>query len=250
MAESPDIRARLTHPLAPASALIDNVPVSPQSPNTALERVGDDALGHSVGNGAAGGAVGEVRALAAARAGTQAAVARLVRRAVGADESVSAPLGEEHLLVTCAGVVCAVALAHLREVLPTLPTATALPFSPSWLLGVFPLRTELVALVDPAPTVRDVPQVEAETTARRLAAVLVAGAGEQSLGLAVAAVGDIAVVREEEIVRDTSGLGGGVRPAYVAGWYTPAGGRPAVLLDVPRLVADLLRALSEESVDG
>jgi chemotaxis signal transduction protein len=163
---------------------------------------------------------------------------------------VSVPPGDEHLLVICAGMPCAVALSRLREVLPALPATTALPFSPPWLLGIFPLRTELVALVDPTPVLCDAPPSGAGTNLGPLAAVLVAGEGEQSLGMAVAAVGDIAVIQPEEIVRDPSGLGGGVRSVYVGGWYAPAGGRPAVILDLPRLVTDLLRELAEESVDG
>jgi chemotaxis signal transduction protein len=55
------------------------------------------------------------------------------------------------LLFVCAGVPCAAPLAELREALPTLPRTTPLPFSPPWLLGLFPLRTEIIGLVDPVP---------------------------------------------------------------------------------------------------
>jgi len=59
--------------------------------------------------------------------------------------------GIEHLLFVCAGVPCAAPLAELREALPTMPRTTQLPFSPPWLLGLFPLRTEIIGLVDPTP---------------------------------------------------------------------------------------------------
>lgn len=42
-------------------------------------------------------------------------------------------------------------LISLWEALPTIPTTTPLPFSPSWLIGLFPLRTDIVTLVDPRP---------------------------------------------------------------------------------------------------
>ena len=55
--------------------------------------------------------------------------------------------GDPYLLFTCADVACAAPLAHFREVLPTLPTTVALPFSPPWMLGFFALHTELIGLV-------------------------------------------------------------------------------------------------------
>jgi chemotaxis signal transduction protein len=42
-------------------------------------------------------------------------------------------------------------LQTLREALPLIPAFTSLPFSPPWLLGVFPLRADLVTLIDPQP---------------------------------------------------------------------------------------------------
>jgi chemotaxis signal transduction protein len=46
-------------------------------------------------------------------------------------------------------------LQTLREALPLIPAFTLLPFSPPWLLGVFPLRTDLVTLIDPQPFLGD-----------------------------------------------------------------------------------------------
>ncbi len=43
------------------------------------------------------------------------------------------------------------ALTSLWEALPAIPKTTPLPFSPSWLVGLFPLRTDLVTLIDPRP---------------------------------------------------------------------------------------------------
>src|SRR5271165_459536 len=59
--------------------------------------------------------------------------------------------GTEYLMFTCADIRCAVPLKSLREVRPSLPPVVSLPFSPDWLIGIFPLRTQLLALVDPAP---------------------------------------------------------------------------------------------------
>src|SRR5579875_1764982 len=59
--------------------------------------------------------------------------------------------GVEHLLFVCANLPCAAPLAELREALPALPRTTPLPFSAPWLLGIFPLRTEIIGLADPVP---------------------------------------------------------------------------------------------------
>ncbi len=72
-------------------------------------------------------------------------------RTLGQPSEEEERAGAEHLLFVCAGVPCAAPLADLREALPTMPRTTPLPFSPPWLLGLFPLRTEIIGLVDPVP---------------------------------------------------------------------------------------------------
>ncbi len=57
----------------------------------------------------------------------------------------------ERLLFWIGGKPYSAALTSLREALPAIPIATPLPFSPSWLVGLFQLRTDLVTLIDPRP---------------------------------------------------------------------------------------------------
>lgn len=138
------------------------------------------------------------------------------------------PEGEPYLQFTCADIACAASITHFREVLPTLPTTIALPFSPPWMLGLFALHAELIGLVDPAPLLFETPELvglsrsrahngqvivpgarKPATTNWRLATpesgptALIIGSGEQMLALAVSAVGDLVYVRPDE-VRDDS----------------------------------------------
>jgi chemotaxis signal transduction protein len=53
------------------------------------------------------------------------------------------------LLFWAGGKLYSSPLRTLREALPVVPAFTPLPFSPPWLFGVFPLRTDLVTLIDP-----------------------------------------------------------------------------------------------------
>jgi chemotaxis signal transduction protein len=135
------------------------------------------------------------------------------------------PVGDPYLTFTCADVACAAPLTHFREVLPTLPTTVALPFSPPWVLGFFALHVDLIGLVDPAPFLFDSPELASISRARlyngrvilpgetgaastgwRLSApesgptALIIGTGERTLALAVGAVGDLAYVRPDEII--------------------------------------------------
>jgi chemotaxis signal transduction protein len=136
---------------------------------------------------------------------------------------VAPPAGEPYLLFTCADVPCAAPLTQFREVLPTLPTTVALPFSPQWVLGFFALHTDLVGLVDPTPFLFADPEMAGISRARirngrvivpGSAALssdaqrqdvpesgptaLVVGTGERTLALAVSGVGDIAYVAKDE----------------------------------------------------
>ena len=150
----------------------------------------------------------------------------------------AAPDGDPYLLFTCADVACAAPLAHFREVLPTLPTTVALPFSPQWMLGFFALHTELIGLVDPAPFLFESPELASISRARtlngrvilpgsaspaveswRLAApesgptALIIGSGERMLALAVGGVGDMAYVQPGEIHSDLQAVGPARIPA-------------------------------------
>jgi chemotaxis signal transduction protein len=155
-----------------------------------------------------------------------------------ADEAI----GSQYLLFTCGGVRCAVALRALREVLPQVPAAVPLPHSPPWTLGVFALRSELIALVDPAPVLLG----ERSTRERvQVGAALLVGEGPRTLGWAVGDIGAIRVIRPEEI----SPLPSPAVPVwerYALGVCTPASAEDTyVLLDADRLLDDLLNELEE-----
>jgi chemotaxis signal transduction protein len=157
--------------------------------------------------------------------------------------------GTQYLLFRCGQTPCAVALTDLREVLPVLPAAVAMPFSPPWLLGLFPLRAELLGLVDPAPLLLS-PTGQAAYEASALAMALVAEDDGVALGLAVAAVGAIALVPPEEVVPITPAAVSAVAPTYAQGIYvSPRGGTPYTVVDLRRLVADLLARLREDAAD-
>ena len=181
---------------------------------------------------------------------------------------VEAPAGIPYLLFTCADVACAAPLTYFREVLPTLPTTVALPFSPSWMLGFFALHTGLIGLVDPAPFLFGSPEFTSVSRARthngrviipgaatgsgenwRLAApesgptALIIGSGEHMLALAVAGVSDLAYVQEDEVHSDQSLAGSGRVPAAIfrAGVYAQRDGTRAFnIINVDALLAALL----------
>jgi chemotaxis signal transduction protein len=162
--------------------------------------------------------------LALARAQTIDEQRDALEQAHRAADAVAPPTGDPYLLFTCADVACAAPLTHFREVLPTLPTTVALPFSPSWVLGFFAFHTDLVGLVDPAPFLFADPEMTgisrartrngrvivpglatAPNTAHRQGApesgptAVVVGAGERTLALAVSSVGDIAYVGKSDL---------------------------------------------------
>jgi chemotaxis signal transduction protein len=183
------------------------------------------------------------------RALNLAGMERLLSHIAQGTDPTEGRTGSEYLLFTCGQTRCAVPLPELREVLPALPAAVPLPFSPPWLLGVFPLRTELLGLVDPAPILlgdgaQQGPGAPQPTTA------LIAGEGDDLLGLAVSGIGDIALVQPEEILHDPTLDTPHVALPYAAGHYTPAaGGQPHAVVHLPRLVGDLLRALTEAAAN-
>lgn len=170
--------------------------------------------------------------------------------------------GEEYLLLWLGDAPYLVRLADLREVLPRVPTHIALPFSPLWLWGIFPLRTDLVALVDPAPILRHGPEAAADATpveSRRVDApqamsqgdgrhALVIGEGERSLALVADRIGDILSLRPEDQGLPAPGEVAGAQSRYVQSAYLIAGvNRPALALRIAPLCEDILAALEERS---
>lgn len=211
--------------------------------------------------------------LALARASTVDAMERLLRTAQDGEVSQQAPSGTGYLLFRCAGVECAVPLSVLREVLPAVPQAIYLPFSPEWMLGIFPLRNEMVGLVDPLPVLsrrgmsyerpdpRDFAHQSddgiSSTLARDAAGILpghvsttaiVVGSGERCLAWVVEAVGDIALVQDGELhsLAEHTPHDLPIAPRYILGYYASRETRAhAVILDAEALLTDLLEALAD-----
>jgi chemotaxis signal transduction protein len=180
-----------------------------------------------------------------------AAMERLLSHIAKGTDPTEGRAGSEYLLFMCRQTPCAVPLHELREVLPSLPRTVSLPFSPPWLLGIFPLRTELLGLVDPAPILLGARAPESASPASLPTTALIVGEGDTLLGLAVASVGDIALVHPDTLVpapftSDTP-LTGTYAPAR---YVPPSGGPEYAMLDLPRLTADLIRALTEGAAHG
>lgn len=207
--------------------------------------------------------------LAAARTPAHAGMGQASAGASGADDF----LGMQHLLFTCADVPCALPIVALREVLPSLPQTVQLPASPDWMLGVFPLRTELLGLVDPAPLLLGRPTSNLPpptgplnwsdvSVPRRTAppspfgggvpgelptTALVVGTGEACLAWAISNVGALTPVHDDEIETDPRLLAAlPIGERYVAGVYTPPGGQQHIIVRADHLLHDLLHALEED----
>lgn len=207
------------------------------------------------------------------RANTAGVMERLLLQAQTGEAPFEELGGTEYLLFTCGGVACGVPLAALREVLPTLPQITPLPASPEWMMGIFALRTELIALVDPAPLLLDnaeqPPHLHQSATYQPASAppapsrghsqptsddipqsALIVETGERCLAWAIALVGDIVRLDDHEIVPHTpvaTADAREVRRRYVAGEYVmPQNGRRYTLLQTELVLDDVLHALEEE----
>jgi chemotaxis signal transduction protein len=215
--------------------------------------------------------------MAAARASTVDAMERLLETAQTGELSHQLPAGTGYLRFVCAGRECAVPLLALREVLPAVPQTVYLPFSPDWMLGIFPLRNEMLGLVDPVPylTRHDAAPAPSEAPApqhapesvpsgrsrdgvanhRAPATALVVGSEDRCLAWAVESVGDIALVQDDELHRVGEQVPRIVPFArrYVAGMYTPRESNSlVVVLAAETLLTDLLDALEagSEEQDG
>jgi chemotaxis signal transduction protein len=206
-------------------------------------------------------------ALSSAQAATQEQMLlrALERAEVGQTLATDPAEGEEHLLCWLGTTPYLVRLADLREVLPGLPPHVALPFSPQWLWGVFPLRADLVALVDPSPTLlygpeaarrmihaASLPTAPASAVGRpETPRALVVGEGDHLLALVVDRIGDIYPLRPED-AGDADDQGrpatgdAHALPAYVAGAYRITGlERPALALRIAQVCDDIFAALQE-----
>jgi chemotaxis signal transduction protein len=214
-----------------------------------------------------------LRLLTAARVGEPAALDHLVAQVSAGLPTLDAPQGTDLLLFMCGSVACAALLSGLREVIPHLPACAMLPFSPPWLLGVFPLRSEMLGLVDPAPQLLGIASSESyvpvvaprqrpsdalfpspPTGQLGLSMTLVAGDGTHQLGLAVSAVGDAVLAVEEEIVVERDAPPREASPIherYIAGIYTPRQTQDHyTILHIERLLDDLIHALDRSEEEG
>lgn len=170
--------------------------------------------------------------------------------------------GQQYLLFWLGAWPCLVRLAELREALPAVPRHVALPFSPRWLWGIFPLRTDIVALIDPLPMLTLGPEAARHASDTSLAPLastagfglaeppraLVVGEDEHQLALLVDRIGDIYVIRDDD--RRPLSLpaepGAAPLPQYVAEAYAVPGlDGEALALRVSKLVEDALSALEE-----
>lgn len=176
----------------------------------------------------------------------------LARAEAGLDAEFDAPLaGDEYLLVWLQSTPCLVLLNQLREVLPSIPQHIALPFSPQWMWGIFPLRTELVALVDPWPVLSggssSEPAADVRFHADEAMRALVIGENDHLLGLLVSQVGAIVVLDADDRIEPGKAPAIDVAPQYVTGSFSLEGvERVALCLDVSRLANDILSAIEEQ----
>lgn len=170
----------------------------------------------------------------------------------------------EYLLVWLGASPYLVRLAELREALPAAPQRAALPFSPRWLWGIFPLRTELIALVDPIPMLllgpeaarRDSLDADQHRAARESSfeqpeepRALIVGEGDQLLGLLIDRIGDICALQESD--QRPSGQeaepGAEPLPRYITAIYRVAGIEQGVAaLRMEPLIEDIFTALEEQ----
>ena len=184
--------------------------------------------------------------------------------------AVPVTLEDERLVVWLGDAPYLVRLPTLREVLFTVPPFIALPFSPPWLWGIFPLRTDLVPLCDPVPMLMRGPGADSAALAAASSAMpsampsvvssatrstlpeepqaIVVGEGERLIALLVQRIGEIRSLQPGEVQPLHPGAmpAGAPLPRYLPGSVvTPELGRNALALDVACLADDMLSALEE-----
>jgi chemotaxis signal transduction protein len=143
-----------------------------------------------------------------------------------------------------------VALSKLREALVEIPSLTPLPFSPSWLLGLFPLRTDLVTLVDPRPILDrgpDVAEDDIHVDVNHAEQALLIGASGRLIAIMVDRIGDIVSGPHiEALTADTVMTRSSASARYIQGVPQEAGGgsaEVAIALDIGAFYDDVISAL-------
>ena len=160
------------------------------------------------------------------------------------DVEAERPEAHERLLYWIAGARYSSPLESLREALPVIPSPTLLPFSPVWLFGLFPLRTELVSLIDPRPFLDNAAGFggEHDIGGGGTQALLVGETG-RLIALVVDRIGDIT---GDTPVGARSGdvgeMAGGAVPDVGSASVT-AGGEAAMALDLSALYVGVIARL-------
>jgi chemotaxis signal transduction protein len=161
------------------------------------------------------------------------------------------PVGAPFLTFKLNNLRWGVAVSHLREALPSISSITPLPFSPLWLYGLINLRGEPVGLVNLSDLLLD--PITAANVRRRTAAgapVIIAESDGVLLGLLVEELGEV-VFLEEHHFGKLSGAETRSLPSFAlahlhAAWKPSRADQPVLLLDLARLIANLLQQLTSE----
>ncbi len=178
-----------------------------------------------------------------------------------AEDAPQEPQGTPHLMVELATQRCLLPLNELRGVLDAPPKVVRFPFGPSWLLGVFLLRTELLALVDPNLVAGGRVRQRADDFSpwknradNDEARIVLAGSGERTLGLRLRGAFEYVAVLDSDVVRAsaaTEAPAEGIRSQYVTAMFAKdASSIPCPIIAVAPLLDDLCRLLAEERTDG
>jgi purine-binding chemotaxis protein CheW len=131
----------------------------------------------------------------------------------------------EYLAFVLAGETYAVQIAHIAEILKSLPI-TEVPRAPRTVLGVISVRGKLVTVVDLRRRFH-LPEASVDRRTRILLADV--GTGEQ-VGLLVDEVQQVWRLANEEI--EPAHVLGAEQPAHIAGIGRPAEGAILILLDL------------------
>jgi chemotaxis signal transduction protein len=168
----------------------------------------------------------------------------------------------EFLTFSCDGIACAAPLAAIREVLNSVPVIASLPDSPTWFLGVFQLRTEILGAADMRPLLAASAGVggvssthDADSALTGHERAIVIGTGVRSLALLVESIGDILTLRPHEILSELveHPAFGAIAPRYRLGLLAPDVHQTRFALIAPdTLLTDAINALtnSEVASDG
>ncbi|HEX9035584.1 MAG TPA: chemotaxis protein CheW [Ktedonobacterales bacterium] len=141
------------------------------------------------------------------------------------------------------------ALNAMREALLNVPRFTPLPFSPTWLMGLFPLRTDLVTLVDLRLLLDSLEGQEREyehDLAADVGQALLVGEPGRLVAFRVDRIGEISTAPNEEM--DTSASDSDVKrlaSSYVERIYHGANsdGGGIIALNLTSLYVDVLEKL-------